>query len=122
MAVETSTKRTLQPLLLWAGWVVGPMAWALHLLGSYMLVPWVCATGHHWTLHASTLVALAISLIGGWIAWRQWGVVGRQWPGGSDRRTSRIRFMSAGGLILSVLSALLIVVEGIPNFFLGACL
>jgi hypothetical protein len=30
--------------------------------------------------------------------------------------------MAVGGIILSALSALLIVAEGIPNFYLGACL
>lgn len=123
MPVETRRRKVLNPLLLWVGWVIGPVAWALHLLGSYVLVTWVCETGHHWTLHATTLVTLAMSLIGGWLAWRQWGVAGRRWPGDSDNRfSSRIQFMALGGLILSLLSALLIVAEGIPNFFLGACL
>ncbi len=119
MATEMRCRQTLQ---LWASWVLGPVAWALHLLGSYMLVPWVCATGHHWTLHMFTLLTLVVSLIGVWLAWRQWGKVGRHWPGGSDRRASRFRFMAVGGIILSALSALLIVAEGIPNFYLGACL
>lgn len=113
----------LHPLLLWVGWVIGPVAWALHLLISYVLVTWVCESGHHWTLHVTTLVTLVMSLIGAWLTWRQWSVAGRQWPGGNDSRSSsRIQFMAVGGLMLSVLSALLIVTEGIPNFFLGACL
>ncbi|MGQ7261235.1 hypothetical protein [Vreelandella sp. V005] len=119
MATKVGYRQTLP---LWASWVLGPIAWALHLLGSYMLVPWVCETGHHWALHISTLLTLVVSLLGVWLAWRQWGKAGRHWPGGSHRRTSRLRFMAVGGIILSALSALLIMAEGIPNFYLGACL
>ncbi|WP_346797473.1 hypothetical protein R5M92_02070 [Halomonas sp. Bachu 37] len=122
MPVEARQKRILHPLLLWAGWLIGPLAWALHLVVSYVLLAWVCASGHHWILHAITLVTLAMSLAGVWLAWRQWSAAGRQWPGSGDRQMSRIRFMAIGGLILGVLSALLIVAEGIPNFFFGACL
>lgn len=119
MATEMGYRQTLA---LWTSWGLGPIAWALHLLGSYMLVPWVCASGHHWTLHIATLFTLVVSLLGVCLAWRLWGKTGRHWPGGSDRLTSRLRFMAVGGIILSALSALLIVAEGIPNFYLGACL
>ncbi|MWJ26980.1 hypothetical protein LG290_04900 [Halomonas sediminis] len=115
---------TRHPLRLWTGWVVGIIAWTLHLIASYLLVSWVCATGNYWALHGVTLATLAMSVAGGWVAWRQWSEVGRQWPDAGDpqAQTSRIRFMAVGGLMISGLSALLIVAEGIPNFFLSACL
>lgn len=112
----------LHPLMLWAGWVAGPAAWALHLMGSYLLVSMACETGDIWLLHGVTLVTLLMSLAAVAMAWRQWGQVGRYWPGSGDGETSRIRFMAIMGLLLSALSALLIAAEGVPNFILSPCL
>lgn len=112
----------LHPLMLWSGWVIGPGAWALHLMGSYLLVARACEADAVWTLHGTTLVTLLLSLAGAAVAWRQWGRAGRRWPGSGDGEAGRIRFMAVMGLLISALSALLIVAEGIPNFFLSPCL
>ncbi|WP_104203852.1 hypothetical protein [Billgrantia saliphila] len=110
------------PLLLWTGWLVGPAAWALHLMGSYLLISRACETGAMWTLHGMTLVTLLMALVGVAVAWRQWDRAGRRWPGSGDGKVSRIRFMAVMGWLISALSALLIVAEGVPNFFLSPCL
>ena len=122
MASESDRGVLLHPLLLWLGWVIGPGAWALHLLGSYLLVSRACEAGSMWMLHATTLVTLLLSLAGAAMAWRPCGRGGRRWPGSGDGEAGRIRFMAVMGLLISALSALLVVAEGVPNFFLGPCL
>lgn len=112
----------LHPLVLWSGWVIGPGAWSLHLMGSYLLVARACAADAMWMLHATTLATLLLSLAGIAVAWRQWGRVGRRWPGSGDGEAGRTRFMAVMGLLICALSALLIVAEGVPNFFLSPCL
>lgn len=107
-------------LALWAGWLLGPLAWAVHLQGSYLLVARVCHTGDTWLLHLLTLLTLALAGAGALIAWRQWQRIGRQWPNGGGVAT-RSRFLAVAGMLLSGLSGLIILAEGIPNFVLGAC-
>lgn len=122
MASDLRSSVLRHPLLLWIGWLVGPAAWALHLLVSYWLVPKACEAEATWMLHATTLATLLMSIAGGAIAWRQWSRAGRRWPDASDGEISRIRFMAVMGMLLCALSALLIIAEGVPNFILSPCL
>ncbi len=122
MASELNKGVLRHPLLLWTGWVIGPAAWALHLMGSYLLVARACEADAIWMLHGTTLVTLLLALAGTAVAWWQWGRAGRRWPGSGDGEAGLIRFMAVMGLFISALSALIIVAEGIPNFFLGPCL
>ncbi|SFU84194.1 hypothetical protein [Halomonas korlensis] len=122
MADDVQDGGLQHPLRLWSGWVIGPAAWALHLLGSYLLVPKACEAETVWLLHAVTLVTLMLGLAGVVVAWRQWTRAGRRWPGSGDDGTSNIRFMAVMGLLISALSSLLIVAEGVPSFFLSPCL
>jgi hypothetical protein len=105
---------------LWVGWLAGPVAWTLHLMVSYLLVEWVCATGNVWTLHAVTVATALLAAVGASVAWRQWAAAGRAWPRSGGGR-SPDRFLAVGGLIISAFSTLIILAEGIPNFILSAC-
>ena len=62
---------------LWFVVSVGPVAWFLHLLVSYLLVSYptvqvTCAAGGNLLLHLVTVVATAAALTGGVMAWRAW--------------------------------------------------
>jgi hypothetical protein len=106
-------------LVLWASWLLGPAAWALHQNASYILVPWVCGTGNTWALHLATVVALAVAGGGGLLAWRSRR---RAVPAAArDRAVQRSRFLAVCGLLLCGLSFMGILVEAIPNFVMDAC-
>jgi hypothetical protein len=122
MPAEARNGTAGRVLVLWATWAIGPVAWTLHLMVSYLLVEWVCGTGNVWVLHGVTLATVLMAAAGGLIAWRQWTAAGRRWPGAGGDPASRTRFLAVGGLIISLLSALIILAEGIPNFILSACL
>jgi putative membrane protein len=55
---------------LWATWLIGPVAWALHETGTYWLSTWMCSNGVLWLFHAATLVALMTAAAGAALAWR----------------------------------------------------
>jgi hypothetical protein len=116
-----AVRRQSENLVLWAGVMAGPLAWALHQQVSYMLVPTACAKGTEGFLHLITLGALLIAAAGPLIAWRSW----KRLPEGStdegDTKDTRRRFMALWGLILSLAFILVIVAGEIPSWFLGAC-
>jgi hypothetical protein len=98
-------------LLLWAGILLAPIAFLLHLQINYSLVPWVCVTGKAFTLHLATAAALALSVSGAFSAWISW-----------HRLTDvRSHFMAGWGLMMSALFSLVIVAQAIPTFILGPC-
>lgn len=110
-----STARRL--LALWGGWVIGPVAWALHLMVSYLLVQPVCRGGGVAALHAVTMATLLMALGGMALSWRQ--LPGRE---AASSRIDRTRFLACGGVLISALSAAVILLEGVPNFMLSPCL
>ena len=58
-----------------------PAAWALHLGVSYSLTTPVCEADARWVLHLVWVVAIALSVGGGWVAWGAWGRGGREAAG-----------------------------------------
>lgn len=109
-------------LILWASWLLGPVAWALHENVSYFLAPQICGTGNLWPLHLASVLALAMAAAGGAIAWRSWTLADSSEEVGAKPARERIRFMALVGLLFSGLSAFGILVESIPNFILDPCL
>jgi hypothetical protein len=107
--------------VLWAGVLAGPLGWALHELGSYMLTETACVTGRQWLFHPVALATLLIPLAGALLARRAW----ERLPAGSteegDALGSRSRFMALTGMILSAFFCLVILAQWIPSWILGAC-
>ena len=108
---------------LWIGLLAAPVAWLLHLQISYLLAAFTCDTGWEFMKHVVTLLTLVFAAVGGWIAWCSWQRTGREWPKKDEGGVlGRSRFMAASGVALSALFFLVIIAEGIPNFFLDACM
>jgi hypothetical protein len=105
---------------LWAGVLVAPVAWALHLLIAYALSNTACATPGTWVLAAVTGGAFAASLGGGYVAWRMRSSLPHEPEEASDS-LGRARFMANGGLILSALFAGAIAAQAIPLALLRPC-
>lgn len=107
---------------LWTGLLLAPVAWICQLQASYLLVFYACSSRHIFTLHVATLVFLLAAAIGGFIAWRNWERVGRELPSEDAGPVPRTRFMALLGLLTSALFFLLILVQGLPSFFLEPCI
>lgn len=106
---------------LWAGILIAPLVFLLHLQVNYALVTELCQSEHKIVMHMVTLTALLISAGGGLIAWLNWRVAGRKWPGEAGSIAERSRFMSAIGLLISLLVILGLIAQWIPQFIFDPC-
>lgn len=103
-------------LALWSGWAIGPIAWGIHLMASYLLVKPACDADRVWMLHGMTLATALMALTGVTISWQQ----GRVLAFASPARNTCL--LAIGGMLISAYSVLIIVVEGLPNFIVSPCL
>jgi hypothetical protein len=107
---------------LWAGIVLAPLAWSVHLSVSYFLAGVVCHRPWNLALPAASILLAGVALIGARFAWRNYTATGREWPQGDlDGVLIRSRFLAVGGLLLSALSVLLIFAQTIPMLVLSPC-
>jgi hypothetical protein len=119
---------------LWFGLLAGPIAWSIYFLVGYGLTEFVCKLGQLefriWGLAALsaiimglTLVALLVTLYAGFLAYRNWQRVKEDEP--EEVQPSppeeNSRFLALVGLLLSGLFSLVILLTGIPTFFLSPC-
>lgn len=122
-AIETNVSRQGRSLALWAGVLGAPLLWGVQLQLIYLLVPWVCGSGHTGLLHLLTLLFLLLILTGGAVSWHDW----RQAGGGSPDDPivggplGRTRFLGALGMLVSALFSVLIIAQGITAFFFNPC-
>ncbi len=119
---ESPIVRKTGLLAMWAGWIVGPVAWAAHQNISYMLTHWTCGSGAKWPIYLATVVALAVVVAGGVLSWRarQVAVAGQRREA-NEKAASRGRFLATVAILISAISAAGIVVETIPVPFLDLC-
>jgi hypothetical protein len=103
----------------WAGVLLGPLGWALHLQVSYTLAAFACEDVWRLTLHTTFAISLAIALTGLFVAWGNWRVSKDAAPEGN--RLDRSRFMAVAGIGLSAFFALVIVAQWIPTWFIEPC-
>jgi hypothetical protein len=118
--------------------IAGPLVWTVHFLTLYILTAIACAHGffHQEILGvrvvplvggAVTLVAVALILDGGVLAYRRWrgmpsdGQPAPLPPHDANDVASRRRFMAYAGLLLSGLALIATVWETLPILFFATC-
>jgi hypothetical protein len=89
-----------------------PSAWLVQFQINYSLVGWSCATGRHFVLYVVSSAALVVALTATFIAW-----TGRRDSGANERNC----FIFTLGVLVSTMSSLLIVAQGIAEFVFNAC-
>lgn len=90
------------PLLLWAGWVLGPVAWGADLAIRYALVPGVCdGLGRGWLLGVGG-IAMVVAASGVGIGWH----CRRRVTAAGDSNGSAAQLLAGGGIALSAISLL----------------
>ena len=118
-----SEKRILSPrglFMQWTGVLAGPVVWGLHMQTNLSLVPWVCKNGGIILLHVVTILALLITAIGAFAAWRALRE-GREEDAAGGDVISRSHFMGALGLLMSSMFFLVIIAQAVPTFFFQPC-
>jgi NO-binding membrane sensor protein with MHYT domain len=107
--------------MLWAGILIGPIAWATDFVISYAIVQHACSTGHTRLLHILTIAALLVTAAAFAIAWRSLRDIPMEAREYGGSVLDRSRFMAIGGIVLSAGFALAIVASAIPRFMLSPC-
>ena len=103
-----------------AGLYAGPAAWFVSTQGNYALVPWVCANKAP-VIPVLAAALVALSLFGGFLSWRAYASaspVPQPDATGSGRPH---RFVAAVGVMMAVLFALVIVVQGVAGVVFNGC-
>lgn len=107
-----------------------PIVWALHFLICYVAVAIFCAKrlpeGFSFDtvrvgLVVVTVMALAMILFSGWLAWRQWGFGADDPPHDEPTRDARTLFQGFATLLLSGLSFVAVIYAAIPLIFIAEC-
>jgi hypothetical protein len=112
-ATEPKTDFSARDKRLIAAFLLGPVAWMLHLNVSYGLVPESCGRGTKLALHVVTIACVAIALIAFAMAWKIRG------EAPLDEKTM---WMSTVAAALAIAMAVVIVAQEIPNVILRSCL
>ena len=114
-------KEGAAPAALWAGVLAGPLAALTQLQVNYALVLWACGAGREWALHVVSLLTLLVTVAAGLLSWRNWRRAGASWEDGGAGIVPRSRFMAVVGLLISVLTALVVVAQWIAIFVYDPC-
>ena len=108
---------------LWLGLLLPAIAWALQQSALYVMVGWACQTGHFFALHAVSLAAFVVALLGAFVSWRNWERAGRE-QSDDDRAGAlpRSRFMSVLGLSSGLFFALVIFAQWLAVVVIHPCM
>ena len=111
------------PKRLWFALTAPGGAWFVHLVATYVLVPWSCMMGGRWAMVGGSALLAGVTVAAGWVSWSLWRRLDE-----SERAQvmtmegSRTGFMVFGGLLASGLFLLGIILGTIPLFFIDPCL
>jgi hypothetical protein len=110
---------------LWAGVLLAPAAWiAQGALGWYLGYE-ACTTfgvgPARVALMVLSTVALGMALVGGFIAWTNWGRVAETRHPAHVHAWSRVEFMAAGGVLVSTMFVIGIGWATLSALMLDAC-
>ncbi len=106
---------------IWWGLIAGFLAWGIDLGVSYTLEQHSCSTGHHYVLHAISVVCFLIALSGFFVGLAEF----RRFPadtseeGGS--RFDRAHFQALLGIAFSLSFTLVIIAGAVPRWILSPC-
>lgn len=110
-----------EPRRQWIGLFLAPAVFFARLQIAYVIVPWACVTGGRGWLHLVDLLAVALALAGGWLAWTvQRESSDRSRPDGADA-ISRANFLGLVGVWSSALFALLLAAQGTAGMVISPC-
>jgi hypothetical protein len=105
---------------LWYGFSVGPVAWAIHIVGDAALVRYACNDPrYHWWLHGVTVATAVPTIVGVLIC----AAVARRIhdPEDSPSVDGRTKFLAEVGAYVAGISLALILLEGVYVLFISHC-
>ncbi len=118
---DQSLRRPRANVPLFFGILGGPFAMFLQGAINFVMIPWACGAGMQSSLWIVELLCLAVAIAASFVCWREWHRIGAEWEAQGPGAVPRARFMSILGFCISAASAIVIVAQSLPTFFLGAC-
>ena len=105
------------------GVVGGPLALLTGLLAKYTLVEiWACkSNAGPLVVHVVAIATLLLVLAFGALALTQWRAAGREEPGDVAGTVGRTRMAATFGVGLSAMSAIVVIAQWLPQFFVSPC-
>ena len=108
---------------LWAALLGPPL---LHLISqavTSITTPYSCtAGGHGWTwVWLTPLLCLALDIMLGLLAWREFVRLGRAMPHDTPDRTTDDQFMAGAGVLTCAFFAIVLIGQWLPTAFINAC-
>ena len=97
-------------VVVWFALTAGIAAWVVHLAAFAALVEFVHDHGYSWLFTVGNVVAIAITLVAGWLSW----LIYRAGDDDEELGTpgGRMRFLGALGIVVNAINLVLIVAEG----------
>ena len=108
------------PLIRWS-LIAGFFAWGSDLGFSYVLEQHACSTGHHYVLHAISLVCILLAISGFLSALSEFRRFRANTSEEGGRRLDRTHFQALIGMAFSLSFAIVILAAAIPRWILSAC-
>jgi len=132
-AAQTDTRPSSR--FLWTIWLAGPLAWVVYFIIGYGLTEFACKGGFlNYSLLGLnalstvviilTLVALGVTLYTGFLSYRMWQKPNKEKAAEFSepaRSEDASRFMIFSAMILNAFFAIIILLTGLPAFYLQPC-
>jgi hypothetical protein len=103
-----------------AGLYAGPSAWFVSTEGNYALAPWVCAHKVP-AIPALAAVLVGVCLFGGFLSWRAYASASPVPHPDATGAGRPHRFVATIGILMALLFALVIVVQGTAGVVFNGC-
>jgi hypothetical protein len=107
--------------MLWLELLAGPIVWFVSLCANFALAGWACVFWWQPGLRIVAIAAMAITAAAGYMSWRDWHQLGREFPGEAGGSVARSRALASGGVLLNGMFVLVILTQLIVSSILSGC-
>jgi len=126
MKVDAAKQKETLPrsgagLMLWIGFILPPLAWAMEMEAMWLTTEWGCDKSEFKWNHVVAIIALLISIAGVFVAWTQGRATANTPEATTIEQPSTRDFMSIIATVLGVLFTMLIFAQYLPTLMGVPC-
>jgi hypothetical protein len=126
MKVDATELKKKEPrsgagLMLWIGFILPPLAWAMEMEAIWLTTEWGCDRSEFKWNHVVAIIALLISIVGVLIAWTQGRATANTPEATTIEQPSTRDFMSIVATVLGILFTMLIFAQYLPTLMGVPC-
>jgi uncharacterized membrane protein YidH (DUF202 family) len=117
----TNEEQRTTPKGLWLLMIAAPVIVALEQQTNYVLVRQACSMQRNVALYVVTILAILLTIGVALVAVSIWRRAGTEWPEEAGDLANRIRFISVLGILMSAMSFLVILAQGMATVNFDPC-